>query len=154
MENKTIEVVRTGERHATPEQCPGLFADPIRVNVKLTERAMAHNHVPEGYEFECICYPHTPKAEFETVLPDGYHARTWDDSIDDKHAWMLFSVALGLDHQLTGEHRRGEVFPAAEQLKQREHEETAETRREYLAAHPNVEHEPMKATLTALEPLF
>lgn len=146
--------ITTGGIDTTPEQHPELFADPIRVNVKLTERAMAHNHVPEGYEFECICYPHTPTAEFETVLPDGYHARSWDDSIDDKHAWMLFSVALGLDHQLTDEHRRGEVFPAAEQLKQREHEEAEKTRREYLAAHPNAEHEPMKATLTASEPKF
>lgn len=154
MENKTIEAVRTGERHATPEQYPGLFTDPIQVSVKLTGRAVARDHVPADYVYECVCYPHTPKAEFETVLPDGYHARTWDDNIDDKHAWMLFSVALGLDHQLTGEHRRGEVFPAAEQLKQRKHEEMEESRREYLAAHPDVEHEPMKAELTATEPKF
>ena len=146
----------TGGVNTTHEQHPELFTDPIRVDFKLTKRAMERDREPEGYVFECICYPHTPTAEFETILPDGYHVRSWDDSIGDdkKHAWMMFSVSLALDHTLIDENRYGEVFPAAEQLEQREHEEEEKARQEYLASHPNAANEPMKVTMTASEPRF
>lgn len=139
-----------------PEQHPELFSDPIRVDVKLSKRAMERDHVPEGYVFECICYPHTPTEEFETVMPDGYHARSWDDSIGDdkKHLWLLFSVSLALSHKLIHENRYGEVFPAAEQADRRRHEEEEKARQEYFASHPNAANEPMKVTMTASEPRF
>lgn len=149
----TLSVDAPELSEVTPEKNPELFTDPVTVRIKLTPEAAKLGSLPADYEYECVCYPHTPDAEFETTLPDGYRFRSWDD-VEDRYRWIGFGLSLCLDHTLLDENRYAEVFPASARQNRIESEEFEQKRQEFLATHPDVAREPMKATLTASEPKF
>ena len=142
------------EDRATPQTAPELFIDPITVPVTLSEEQAKYHHVPKDFVYECACYPHTPDADFEAMLPDGCRANTWSHISDagHDHRFLVFAIALRLDLKLRVEGCRAEVFPEYERLRKLKHEAEEAERAEYRRTHPDAGRQPMKVTLTAPEP--
>ena len=139
---------------ATPQTAPELFTDPITVPVTLSEAQAEDLCVPKNFVYECACYPHTPDADFEAMLPDGCRANTWSHISDagHDHRFLVFAIALRLDLKLRVEGCRAEVFPEYERLRKLRHEAEEAERAEYRRTHPDAGRQPMKVTLTAPEP--
>ena len=139
---------------ATPQTAPELFTDPITVPVTLSEAQAEDLCVPKDFAYKCICYPHTPDADFEAMLPDGCRVNTWSHISDagHDHRFLVFAIALRLDLKLRVEGCRAEVFPEYERLRKLRHEAEEARRAEYRRTHPDAGKQPMKVTLTAPEP--
>ena len=100
--------------------------------------------------YECVCYPHTPDADFEVVLPDGCRESMWthvDETMHD-HSFLIFAISLRLDHMLIDENRHADIFPESARQDRLEEEAFEAKRAEYRRTHPDASKQSMKVTLT------
>ena len=106
--------------------------------------------MPKDFMYECVCYPHTPDADFEVVLPDGCRESMWthvDETMHD-HSFLIFAISLRLDHMLIDENRHADIFPESARQDRLEEEAFEAKRAEYRRTHPDASKQSMKVTLT------
>lgn len=115
-----------------------LFTDPITVPVTLSEAQVEDHRVLKDFMYECVCYPHTPDADFEVVLPDGCRESMWTHVDETTH-----------DHMLIDENRHADIFPESARQDRLEEEAFEAKRAECRRTHPDASKQSMKVTLTA-----